>query len=155
GWRLYLLKPAGHAIAAAVRPVQLITLLLTALVLAGLAALVRHRERNALAAAQREAARAELEARVAERTGQLRETNQRLLVEMEERRRAEALQQEMHDELIQASKLAVLGQIAAGVAHEINQPVAAIRTYADNAAAYLDRAEPKPARSNLSAIAGL
>ncbi|MDE2486318.1 MAG: sensor histidine kinase [Alphaproteobacteria bacterium] len=155
GWRLYLLKPANEAIRGAVRSAQLITLLLTALVFAGLAALLRRQEREALMAAQREAARAELEARVAERTRQLRETNERLLVEMEERRRAESLQQEMHDELIQASKLAVLGQIAAGVAHEINQPVAAIRAYADNAAAFLERADPQPAQKNLGVIAVL
>jgi len=155
GWRLYLLKPADQAIAAVVLPAQFIALLLTSLALAGLAALLRIRERQALQAAKREAAHAELEARVAERTLQLRETNERLLVEMDERRRAEALQQDMHDELIQASKLAVLGQIAAGVAHEINQPVAAIRAYADNAAAYLERADPQPARKNLQVIAGL
>lgn len=155
GWRLYLLKPANVAIRGGVRSAQLITLLLTALVLAAVAALMRNHERQAVMAAQREAARAELEARVAERTRQLRDTNERLLVEIEERRRAEALQQEMHDELIQASKLAVLGQIAAGVAHEINQPVAAIRTYADNAAAYLERSDPQPARKNLGVIAGL
>ena len=43
--------------------------------------------------------------------------------------------QRLQDELVQASKLAVLGQIAASVAHEINQPVAAIRTFAETGAA--------------------
>jgi two-component system C4-dicarboxylate transport sensor histidine kinase DctB len=69
---------------------------------------------------------------------------------MEERRRAEAHVHLMRDELVQSNKLATLGQIAAGVAHEINQPVAAIRAYADNASIFLDRADPDTARSNLA-----
>ena len=52
----------------------------------------------------------------------------------------------LQDELVQASKLALLGQVAAGVAHEINQPVAAIRSYADNAAEFLRRQDPETAR---------
>jgi len=106
-------------------------------------------------AARQEAARAELEARVEERTVELRKSNRRLTVEMEERRRAEAHVHLMRDELVQSNKLATLGQIAAGVAHEINQPVAAIRAYADNASVFLDRADPDTARSNLGLIAGL
>ena len=51
----------------------------------------------------------------------------------------------LQDELVQASKLALLGQVAAGVAHEINQPVAAIRSYADNAAEFR-RQDPETAR---------
>jgi two-component system C4-dicarboxylate transport sensor histidine kinase DctB len=77
------------------------------------------------------------------------------VVEMEERRRAEAHVHLMRDELIQSNKLATLGQIAAGVAHEINQPVAAIRAYADNASAFLDRADDKTAKANLGLISGL
>ncbi len=40
---------------------------------------------------------------------------------------------------MQANRLAILGQVAAGVAHEINQPVATIRAYADNARIFLER----------------
>ena len=39
----------------------------------------------------------------------------------------------MREQLVQANKLATLGQITAGVAHEINQPLAAISAYAGNA----------------------
>ncbi|MGF1553190.1 MAG: sensor histidine kinase [Paracoccaceae bacterium] len=52
----------------------------------------------------------------------LRTLNARLEAEMAERRRVEA-------ELEQASKLAALGQMSAAVAHELAQPLAAMRTY--------------------------
>ena len=80
--------------------------------------------------------------------------NDRLLGEMDERQRARAAAP-LQDELVQASKLALLGQVAAGVAHEINQPVAAIRSYADNAAEFLRRQDPETARENLESIASL
>jgi two-component system C4-dicarboxylate transport sensor histidine kinase DctB len=116
---------------------------------------LRWRGQASLRAARQEAARAELEARVEERTAELRKSNRRLTVEMEERRRAEAHVHLMRDELVQSNKLATLGQIAAGVAHEINQPVAAIRAYADNASIFLDRADADTAKSNLGLISGL
>jgi two-component system C4-dicarboxylate transport sensor histidine kinase DctB len=85
----------------------------------------------------------------------LKETNVRLLQEVDERTRAEATLHTLQDELVQANKLAVLGQISAGVAHEINQPVAAIRSYVDNARAFLERAQMPRVAANLSAIASL
>src|SRR5690606_3440110 len=71
------------------------------------------------------------------------------------RRRAEKSRQNLQDELIQANKLATLGQIAAGVAHEINQPIAAIRTHADTAGLYLASDDAPGARRSLASIADL
>jgi two-component system C4-dicarboxylate transport sensor histidine kinase DctB len=56
------------------------------------------------------------------------------------------------DELVQAGKLAMLGQMAAGVTHELNQPLAAIRAFADNARTYLDRGQADKASANLGHI---
>lgn len=155
GWTVFTFTPVGETLRAAVAGARAIALLV-GLVVCGVAfAILRWRGQASVRAARQEAARLELEARVAERTTELSETNQRLVVEIEERRRAEAHVHRMQDELVQSNKLATLGQIAAGVAHEINQPVAAIRAYADNAAAFLDRADDKTARANLGLIAGL
>ncbi|MEI6558357.1 MAG: ATP-binding protein, partial [Rhodospirillaceae bacterium] len=51
--------------------------------------------------------------------------------------------------------LAALGQMSASVAHEINQPLSAIRAYADNAVVLLDRGRAATVRENLSEIADL
>lgn len=125
--------------------------LLTLAVIAAQAARVREKT----LAARREAARLELESQVNLRTRELKETNERLVQEVDERTRAEATLHTLQDELVQANKLAVLGQISAGVAHEINQPVAAIRSYVDNARAFLERSQPSRAAANLTAIASL
>jgi two-component system C4-dicarboxylate transport sensor histidine kinase DctB len=74
---------------------------------------------------------------------------------MEERQKAEARERTIREELMQANRLASLGQIAAGVAHEINQPVGAIRAYAENGQVFAERGEIGPVKANLAAIAGL
>lgn len=97
----------------------------------------------------------ELERRVVERTAALTESNERLQGEIVERHRAEAELKEKQDELVQAAKLAALGQMSAGMAHEINQPLAALRSYADNAVVFLNMGRTDGARDNLTEIADL
>ena len=73
----------------------------------------------------------ELERRVLERTADLATANERLKVEMQERERAERQLREHHDQLAHASRVGTMGEMAAGLAHELNQPLGAITTYAD------------------------
>ncbi|HEY2023055.1 sensor histidine kinase [Paraburkholderia sp.] len=98
---------------------------------------------------------AELNQRVAERTADLSEANERLQKEVAERTRAEQELRSAHDELVQASKLAALGQMAAGITHELNQPLAALRSFSDNTRVLLERGDQASARENLEAIAAL
>ncbi|WP_300535731.1 ATP-binding protein, partial [uncultured Mameliella sp.] len=42
-----------------------------------------------------------------------------------------------------------------GISHELNQPLMAIRQFAENGAAFLDKGKPEKARANLDRIAGL
>lgn len=70
-----------------------------------------------------------LEIRVDQRTLELRETNVRLVNEMAERQRATEALVAAQNEVVQAGKMSALGQMAAAIVHEINQPIAAIRTF--------------------------
>ncbi len=97
-------------------------------------------------------AHGELEERVRLRTSDLTEANRRLQEEIAERRRAEEILRQAQDELVQAGKLAAIGQMSAGITHELNQPLAAIRAYTDNARVLLERQRPEDAVSNLGHI---
>lgn len=102
-----------------------------------------------------QAAYAELNERVAERTADLSAANAQLQTEVGERTRAENELRAAHDELVQTSKLAALGQMAAGITHELNQPLAALRAFSDNTRVLLERGDQAAARENLEAISAL
>jgi len=59
---------------------------------------------------------------------------------------------ETQAELVQAAKLAALGQLTAGISHEINQPLAAIRHYARNAGLLVEKGRNGEAQENLNKI---
>nr|WP_277996160.1 MULTISPECIES: sensor histidine kinase [unclassified Rhizobium] len=113
-------------------------LCLAGLILAVL--LQRHERRNERMQMQVEA-KAELERRVEERTADLADVNARL-------RSTQA-------DLVQAGKLAGLGQMSAALSHEFNQPLAAARTYAESAALLIERNRIDEAKDNLQRIAKL
>ena len=125
--------------------------------LAGLAIaiLLQRRARTAERLRLEERARNELEHRVAERTADLARVNEQIELEIAERRLTEQELRKTQADLIQAGKLAALGQMSAALSHEFNQPLAAVKTYADNAAVLIERNRVTEARDNLSRISGL
>src|SRR4029077_7114049 len=96
-----------------------------------------------------------LQWQVEERTRELREANALLQTEVDERRRTEARLRATQNELVQASKLAALGQMSAAIAHEINQPLAAMRTFMASAKIFAQRENFSQVGHNLDLIAGL
>lgn len=98
------------------------------------------RARNAL-----QAAHDQLEVQVNERTHQLRSANEELQRQIDQRQQAE-------EELVQAGKLAVLGQMSAGLSHEINQPLTALRALSRNGLRLIEGGRVPEAAGNLRAI---
>ncbi|KPX59522.1 Sensor histidine kinase, partial [Pseudomonas amygdali pv. lachrymans] len=86
-----------------------------------------------------QAANNELERKIAERTEHLRASNERLKAQIRERRQAEDTLRRAQDELVQAGKLAAIGQMSTSIAHELNQPLAALRTLSGNTVRFLER----------------
>jgi two-component system C4-dicarboxylate transport sensor histidine kinase DctB len=94
----------------------------------------------------------ELEQRITERTCDLVATNQSLEQKVEDLKTTEDILRETSDNAVQAGKLAVLGQMSAGISHEINQPLTALSTFADNAVNFLERGRLDNVRENLGLI---
>jgi two-component system, NtrC family, C4-dicarboxylate transport sensor histidine kinase DctB len=100
-------------------------------------------------------ANTKLETRVSERTHELTESNILLRKEIEDRKRTEIALQNTRSELIHAAKLAALGQMSASINHELNQPLAAIRSYSDNGRLFLRKGRLEDTLWNLEQISEL
>jgi len=142
GWDVTILAPLSE-----VREIRIITLIVlflmvTLLLLIGFLAWQRHKRQLERERFQQEAQR-QLEHQVLVRTTDLTH---------EEHKHTEKILRETQDELIQTAKLAVLGQMSASISHELNNPLAAIHTYADNARKFLSMENTSQVDENLSRI---
>lgn len=144
GWRLVHAVSAAPVMQAAV-PAAVMAGTVLSLIALAFDRVLRARLRGQARIAAEAQRRAELEAAVADRTRDLRE-------EVAERHRAEQRLAGMQADLVQANKLATLGQVTAGLAHEVNQPLATIRLLAENAQLMLPKRAPKDLGDNLASI---
>jgi two-component system C4-dicarboxylate transport sensor histidine kinase DctB len=154
GWTLTVLASTDLARSQTVTAMVVAALICALTVLTALI-LVQRRGRLVERIEYQRRASEELERRVEERTADLTEANTRLEREIAERQAAEAELRQAQDDLIQAGKLAALGQMSAALSHEFNQPLAAIRSYADNAQLLIERNREAEACGNLKLIKDL
>jgi C4-dicarboxylate-specific signal transduction histidine kinase len=96
-------------------------------------------------------ARDDLEVRVAERTAELKSTNEALLRQMEEQKRTEAALQVTRTELARVVRITTIGGLTSSIAHEVNQPLAAVVANADACVAWLSRQDPNLAEARAAA----
>ena len=91
---------------------------------------------------------ANIESQIQERTIELTE-------KIRDLEKAEAILKKTRDDAVQAGKLAVLGQMAAGVTHELSQPLSAIQLYAGNTKRLLESGNLPMAFENIDSINAL
>ncbi|MGV3550608.1 sensor histidine kinase [Rhizobium sp.] len=139
-WTVSVLMDTGSVYSQARTTIAALVLLICVAGLIG-GVLIQRRARLNERIEMESRAKAELEHRVEARTADLARVNSEL-------RQTQA-------DLIQAGKLAGLGQMSAALSHEFNQPLAAAKTYADSAVMLLDRQRHDEARNNLSRISSL
>ncbi|MDR7308634.1 ATP-binding protein [Rhodoferax saidenbachensis] len=154
GWQLMLFPSQAKVVRAGMLWAGITVLLL--LVAAAVAAMQYQRrrrleERSVAQQALKQAAD-DLEHHIAQRTQELLSANAQLAAKYNKLQQTENLLRTTRNEMVQAGKLAMLGQMAAGITHELNQPLTAIRAFADNASTYLSRGQTAQADDNLRHI---
>ncbi len=85
----------------------------------------------------------------------VRKINKQLLEEISIRKEAQENLVITQNELIQAGKLVALGRMSAAIAHELNQPVTAIRTFVASCRVFVERSQPDNVLENLALISQL
>jgi C4-dicarboxylate-specific signal transduction histidine kinase len=96
--------------------------------------------------------RDQLELRVAERTADLENANSALRNQMEEQRRTEEVLQAVRTELARMARITTVGELAASIAHEVNQPLAAVVANADACVSWLSLQSPDLGEAQSAAL---
>jgi two-component system C4-dicarboxylate transport sensor histidine kinase DctB len=143
---------ASARYAAVTAALGMLVLLLLAMVLWQRQRAVQHKLASRAAL---QAAHDSLEFKVQQRTVELRSTVTLLGEEVEARKAIEADLRSTQSDLVHAGKMAALGQMSAGVVHELNQPLGAMRTLSDNACVLLEHERLDDVRGNLLRIVHL
>lgn len=154
GWQMLLLVDPQEARRSALTGALVVTLsggLLLALAVQWDLRRRRRSDRRA-AEARLSAVHAELEGRIAQRTLALSDANAQLERKVAELNNAEAIVRETQDKAVQAGKLAVLGQLSAGMSHELNQPLTALLTLSSNGSKLLQQGRIPEVQDNLTLI---
>lgn len=138
GWRI-VSYTAYTSVRERVNGVLALEIMGFALLLAGAFYLLSRRARLQTAVLARESA-------------ELRRLNARLQREIAERQRVERTLEEAELSLQQSQKLAALGEMSAAVSHELNQPLAAMKTYLAGARLLLQRKRTEEAASSFQRI---
>jgi len=154
GWTVAVLMDTA-SVRAQAQIATIVAVLLVCLAFLGGAILVQRRVRLAERIKLQAEAQENLERRVEERTADLARVNGQIKQEIAERRLTERRLRRTQADLIQAGKLAGLGQMSAALSHEFNQPLAATKTYADSAALLIERGRAGEASDNLRRISAL
>ena len=157
GWDMWVLSDTAPAKVAARTAALLATLLVAVIALLAATQWLRQRGLHHKLANQRalQLAYDSLEEKVLERTTELTASNAHLEQEVETRKAVQANLVKVQSEKIHASKMVALGQMSAVVVHELNQPLAALRTLSDNACVLLNQDRLPEAQGNLQRIGQL
>jgi len=150
-WTLYRSVPINAAVTSAKYKALFIILLVGVALLSLMLAYRRRRQKETEKAAVTELLKSE----VARQTKELSKTNEKLEHEISQREAVNLRFRAAREELAQANRLGSVGAITASVAHELNQPVSAIRTYAENANKFLSRGNSEQTIKNLDSIVSL
>jgi C4-dicarboxylate-specific signal transduction histidine kinase len=98
-----------------------------------------------------EEARDQLEVRVAERTNELQRLNTELEKSIRQRQKAQQALIETQSELAHLSRFLTMGELAASIAHEVNQPLTAVVTFGNACLQWLSASPPNLAEARLAA----
>ncbi|KXF82367.1 sensor histidine kinase [Enterovibrio coralii] len=147
GWQIFGFTPVSASFPVVIQASGIFVLFYALLVLVIAAWLQNVRTRRQLAKLNDQ-----LEIKVATRTASLEETNTALRASIEQYEKAQAALRQTESELIQAAKLAMLGEMSASINHEINQPLAAMRTYTENSLKLMEKARYQDVENNLTTI---
>ena len=150
-WTLFRSIPINAAITSAQYKALFIILLVGVALFSLMLIYRRRRQKETEKAAVTELLKSE----VARQTKELSETNEKLEHEIGQRESVNLRFRAAREELAQANRLGSVGAITASVAHELNQPVSAIRTYAENANKFLSRGNSEQTIQNLDSIVSL